>query len=74
MKRIDWLQFIILPGAIAVMVVAWVAPWTQWIVLSTGVDRPGMAPPAGLMAELAVTNVLPFNSSAPATLPPRGCH
>ena len=49
MKRIDWLQFIILPGAIAVMVVAWVAPWAQWIVLSTGVDRPGMAPPAGLM-------------------------
>jgi len=49
MKRIDWLQFIILPVAIAVMVVAWVAPWAQWIVLSTGVDRVGVAPPPALM-------------------------
>jgi len=49
MKRIDWLQLIILPVAVAVMVVAWVAPWAQWIALSTGVDRVGLIPPPGLM-------------------------
>jgi hypothetical protein len=49
MKRIDWLQFIILPVAIAIMVVTWVEPWAQWLVLSTGIDRVGQVPPAGLM-------------------------
>ena len=49
MKQINWMQFILLPVAITVMVVAWVAPWAQWIVLSTGVDRVGLVPPPIVM-------------------------
>lgn len=49
MSRIDWLQLIILPVAIAIMVVAWVEPWAQWIVLSTGIDRVGLVPTPGVM-------------------------
>jgi hypothetical protein len=49
MKNIDWLQLIILPVAIAIMVVAWLEPWAQWFVLSTGVDRAGLVPPPALM-------------------------
>jgi hypothetical protein len=60
MKHINWMQFIILPLAITIMVVAWVAPWAQWIVLSTGVDRVGQVPPPVVMilvilASMAVT-------------------
>ena len=49
MKRINWLQLIILPIAIAIMVVAWVEPWAQWIVLSTGINRVGEVPSPGVM-------------------------
>jgi hypothetical protein len=49
MKRIDWLQLIILPIAIAIMVVSWVEPWAQWAVLSTGIERVGQVPPPGVM-------------------------
>jgi hypothetical protein len=49
MKHINWMHFIILPVAITIMVVAWVAPWAQWIVLSTGGDRVGLVPPPIVM-------------------------
>ena len=49
MKRLDWLHLIILPVAISIMVVAWVEPWAQWVVLSTGVERVGQVPPPGVM-------------------------
>jgi len=60
MKRIDWLQLIILPVAIAIMVVTWVEPWAHWVVLSTGIDRVGQVPSPGVMiivilAGMAVT-------------------
>ncbi len=49
MNRINWLQFIILPVAIALIVVAWFEPWVQWVVLSTGIARSTVVPPPLLM-------------------------
>ncbi len=56
MKHIDWLQLILLPMVIAIMFVAWFEPWVQWIVLSTGVDRVGLAPPPGLMLAVVLAS------------------
>ena len=58
MKRIDWLQLIILPVAIAVMVVTWIEPWAQWVVLSTGVDRVGQVPPPGVMIVVILASMV----------------
>jgi hypothetical protein len=58
MKRIDWLQLIILPAAIALMVVTWVEPWAQWVVLSTGVDRVGQVPPPGVMIVVILASMV----------------
>ncbi len=60
MKRIDWLQLILLPLVIAIMFVAWFEPWIQWIVLSTGVNRASPVPTPGLM--LAVLLVSTFTT------------
>jgi hypothetical protein len=58
MKHINWLQLIILPVAIAIMVVAWVEPWAQWLVLSTGIDRTGQVPPPGLMIAVILVSTV----------------
>jgi Domain of unknown function (DUF4129) len=59
MKRIDWLQLIILPIAIAIMVVTWVEPWAHWVVLSTGIDRVGQVPsPAAMIALILVSTAV----------------
>ncbi len=56
MKHSDWLQLIILPVAIAIMVVAWLEPWAQWFVLSTGLNRVGFVPPPWLMVAVILAS------------------
>jgi hypothetical protein len=58
MKRIDWLQLIILPVAIASMVVTWFEPWAQWVVLSTGINRVGQVPPPGVMVGVILASMV----------------
>ena len=42
--RINWLQLVMLPVVIAIMVTAWFEPWVHWVVHSTGVSRARLVP------------------------------
>ncbi len=44
MKRINWIQTIILPLATAIIVAAWAGPLIRWLVRSTGLDASIVTP------------------------------
>ena len=47
MKRINWIEFLVLPVAMAVMIAAWLEPWLLWVVRASG-HPPGSPVPSAL--------------------------
>lgn len=56
--RINWLQLILLPVAIAIMVTAWFEPWVHWMVHATGVARARVVPLPLLMVAVILCSTM----------------
>lgn len=62
MNRINWINFLILPVAVALMIAAWIEPWLLWAVRATGhaIDRPAPSALAWVAVLLISTYVTRF--------------
>ena len=52
LKRISWVQTIILPIALALLIVAWLSPWVHWLTRSTELSAVKPVPSAWLLLGL----------------------
>lgn len=46
MTRIRWLDLIVLPIAVAIMIAAWLEPWLMWVIRASGHERTELVPSA----------------------------
>jgi len=46
MTRIRWLDLIVLPVAVAIMIAAWLQPWLVWVIRASGHERTSPVPTA----------------------------